>query len=433
MPKSQAVGVKFNGKVTDWVKARTISGVSSGPAQLDLAYDLEKIWPIVKPMLTPEMQQQYKDLKIAGKYTKTFTISGAYPEAKTSQQSLASLNLDGGLALDLLDLPQGVELNKFELPLKLTKGVLSLLPAPASNDRKVTVTLGSTASLARGGGAAAPPKPRQITAKTAICNGGALNLDGIMVDLTQPAPVLTIPKKHPLLQDIKLNPVLADSLGKIGAIVLSGATTAEGFTSLTIDECDHVPLGDVLMKKNGARMQMTLQVDDLLLDGLAPRLLSQVASLDTGGIRGRIPPSAIRIENGQANPDITVEVIRQDTNARGQQSLRGLPMRIHGGVVLSTLELRDFKWELSPQLVKGELGKAFPNGMVLVVKGTASKPEPDFGAILRDNLINSIPGLLGGNKENNSGTGSNQGQKEDPLGGLLKGLGGQGQKPPPKQ
>jgi hypothetical protein len=236
-----------------------------------------------------------------------------------------------------------------------------------------------------------------------------------------------------LLQDIKLNPVLADSLGKIGAIVLSGATTAEGFTSLTIDECDHVPLGDVLMKKNGARMQMTLQVDDLLLDGLAPRLLSQVASLDTGGIRGRIPPSAIRIENGQANPDITVEVIRQDTNARGQQSLRGLPMRIHGGVVLSTLELRDFKWELSPQLVKGELGKAFPNGMVLVVKGTASKPEPDFGAILRDNLINSIPGLLGGNKENNSGTGSNQGQKEDPLGGLLKGLGGQGQKPPPKQ
>ena len=46
--------------------------------------------------ISPEMQEQYREMKIAGKRTSTFTVAGAFPNRPTMYESFKSLNAEGG-------------------------------------------------------------------------------------------------------------------------------------------------------------------------------------------------------------------------------------------------------------------------------------------------------------------------------------------------
>ncbi|HVT90049.1 MAG TPA: hypothetical protein VHD56_14445, partial [Tepidisphaeraceae bacterium] len=363
----------MTGGVNFWADRRQIRDGT----RLDVTYDMAKLWTIAYPTLTPEQQASYKDLKIAGKYTKTFTLSGAFPAAPTLAQSIKSLNADGSLTIDLLD-TMGLRIERFSPQVKMTRGVVTLSGSPA------------------------------------VANSGSMSFDGIVVDMTQVEPTLSIPKNKKLLQGVKLDTALASTLGKMGAIVFTNASTADGALSFTAVNCDRLPLGQFNQPNKNYSASFILAVDDLLLDGPVLKVLAAVAQLGTGGIQGRIPPSTLKVNNGLADTNLTVEIARSVRERNGQTGLQGMPLNFAGGVNLTTLDLKDFKVSIPPEMLPPDIRKFSSNGLVVPLKGNATKPNVDFdpAKFLRDN---AVKGLIGGN-----------GNGDNPVGDLLKGLGGGG-------
>ena len=106
---------------------------------------------------------------MVGKEQRTFNISGYFPAAKTVAESMHHLNADGGLALEELDLPQGLKISKFDLPFKMTAGVLQTAPGVSQQSTGSDTT-------------------QPIIAKTAVCNDGAVDLSEITLDMGPAIP-----------------------------------------------------------------------------------------------------------------------------------------------------------------------------------------------------------------------------------------------------
>ncbi|MBC8109386.1 MAG: hypothetical protein H7Z14_22570, partial [Anaerolineae bacterium] len=427
MPRSNALVVNTVGSVAKWNTARTISG-----AKLDLTYDLATLWKIAFPMLSPEMREQYKELKVAGKKTSTFNVSGAFPKKDTVYQSFKSLNADGSIGLELLDLPQGITAQMIDLPFKVTGGVLvtqagsigARPPTPEdSNDGKANGS-GLAGLLGGGGGtrrnATEPPtgtktKPApELKPENGYANTGALNLAGITVDLTTPNLNLTIPKDKQILQQVRLNPVLADSLGKIGAVLFVGSSTAEGLINLRVAQFNRVPIGDLTSRDRHANATLVLNVEDVKLSGIVTSVLAKALGADA--ISGRIPDSTISIASGLARTDLTVLIDKEIEDAKtGKRVLQGQPLKFNGAVSLADLRLQDFIVDISPELLIRDLRKYAPNGAVIPLRGFATKPELDIQKFIAENAIKGLIPGVGGDK---GGDGSN------PIGDILGGLGG---------
>jgi hypothetical protein len=420
MPQSQALAVKANAKVIDWENARQIQGVDSAAAKLALTYDLEKLWPIIRPMLSPDLQEQYKDLKIQGKYTKEFIVSGSLPAQppSASKSSLAMLNAEGSLSLDLLDLPQGITVQYFDLPISMKNGVLKTGAAPESQSRKLQLP------PAEEGG-----RVRNIVANTAVANGGALNLDNITVDLSQSTPTVTFQPRHILLRGVKLTPVLADSLGKIGAMALLGSRDANGLVAMTILEGKDVPLGELLRTRKNVRMRIAIAVENLQMGGVLAQGLGLVAPPFKGGIHGSITGSTITIADGKATTELTLQQDRMVQDSRtGRNVNRPVPLKFSGVLGLANLDLKSGV-EIPADALIQELAQAFPNGATIPFTGTGGAVSFDAGKFVQENIARGIIGnILGGNNRNNSNpdnrdrSGGNN--NDNPLGNILDQLGG---------
>jgi hypothetical protein len=441
MPKTNALALNAVGGVKGWNTSRAIADGT----KLDLTYDLATLWKIVFPILSPEMREQYKDLKVAGKATRTFNVSGSFPKKDTVYQSFRSLSADGGFAVELLDLPQGVTAQMVDLPFKLSGGVLTTQagrvgarpPTPEdSNDGKANGSglaglLGggrddakdgkrravsgdepigrSTPAPARG---KTPAAPAELKPENGYANTGALNLAGITVDLTTPNLNVTIPKDKMLLQQVRLNPVLADSLGKIGAVLFVGSSKAEGLINLRVAQFNRVPIGDLTARDKHANATLVLNVEDVKLSGVVTSALA--AALGADAITGRIPDSTITIANGQAKTDLTVQIDKEVEDAKtGKQVLQGQPMKFTGGVTLADLRLNDFMVDIAPGLIIRDWRKYFPNGLSIPMRGFANKPQIDFQKAIAEN---AVKGLIPGSDKSGDG--------KDPIGDILGGLGG---------
>lgn len=370
MPQSQALAMTFarGGGVNFWADRREIRPNT----KVDVSYDLAKLWTIVYPMLSPEQQASYKDLKVAGKHQQTFELSGAFPAKETLAESFKTLNVNGGFAIDLLE-TMGLRVEKLEPQLRMRQGIAA------------------------------------ISAKPATANQGTLNLNGIRLDMTSPDPLLTIPPKTVILSKAALNPVLASSLGRAGAVMFTEATEAEGLLTVVVEECDQVPLGALLASSEKSRAKLVLSVDELNLDGVVPRVLASAADTGTKGIKGRIPPSNIVIANGRAVSDISIEIGVMGKDPRtGREVLRPVPLGFKGGLGLAKFDLQNFIIDIPVELLRGDLRKAFPNGASIPLKGLASRPELDLQKAIIDNAGRGILGgdaggildqVLGGNRD----------------------------------
>jgi hypothetical protein len=402
MPNSHALGVKFTGQVLDWVNARTIKGLGSDPAaRLELSYTLEKLWPIIRPLLAPETQEQYKTLEVAGTRSQVFTVWGAFPNRPAFNESIKSLNAKGGFSLDKLVLPQGLNISAFDLGIEMANGVARTSAAEPIDARKLTI-----APATEGG------RPRNITASTAVANDGALNLDGITIDLTASDPLLTVERRHILLRGIKLNPVLADSIGKIGAVLLLGSTQAEGLLTINVLECDRVPMGALIQHSKNAEARIAVAIENLHLNGLVPQLLSKAGNFGTEGLRGNVTDSSITLKDGVANSSLTLDVLKSVRDDRtGRDRLQAFPLKVVGDMTLKSLSV-DSQVSFPAELLSDNLKKSLPNGIVLPLTGSGGALKLDLSKIATSNLGNLIPGLGGGG----SGGGGN------PLEDLLKQL-----------
>jgi hypothetical protein len=404
MPQSQAAGVKLKGTIHDWEIQRKLDGTT-----LALAYDLEKLWPMIKPLLDPQTQESYKDLKIAGKFERVFAVAGSYPAKDASGKELAfnesikPLKVNGGLGVALLD-TSGLNLQNLELPVSLADGQL------------VTLYM---------------DKPKeQRAAKPAQLNGGTLDLNSILVDLTSEEPRISIGKNQKLIANASFNPLLGDSFGKFINPVFANATQAKGLIDLTVLSCDKLALGEAMKgpKSGTASFVFNLREMDIanplgnILFGESlrkiPGLSKQAA--DTEAFRGQIQNAQVSIDRGIITENITYEIGKRPPDARPGAPAK--PSQLYPMTFKGTVAMADLRQNLAVMLPSAmfnskEVMQFLPNGVPVTLKGLTTAPEPDFGNFARimvEEIAKSqVGGLLGGDKKDG---------KPNPAGDLLEGV-----------
>jgi len=385
MKGSDALALKVVGTLNDWEKQRQLQGMSA-----DVTYDLEKLWPIVHPMLIkPGQPDEYKDTKVSGKFTKTFRIEGSYPADQTPQQAVKLLKVTGGVAVGLLD-HQGINVQKLDLPVKLQDGHVTTDGAPA-----------------------------------AVFNSGELNLAGMDVDLTQEQPRLTTKPNLPLVKQATLNPVLADKYGKFINPTFVDPKQARGLMDLTIVDCDRLPLGDLMMKRtaaNDGRLDLLLSLTEFHVGNEFVRTLFQL--MNFGGqteLVANVKNAKVGLQQGIVNEDMVFD-------------LSGHPLAFQGKVGMEDLRLMPLHVTIPSTLLRQAAGKDIvkylPEGIEIPITGTTTKPElntSEIPKLIAEGGAKAAIGQFvpGANKSGAAGQGDGASpKKDDPLGGLIDAIGG---------
>jgi hypothetical protein len=219
----------------------------------------------------------------------------------------------------------------------------------------------------------------------------------------QPSPVLGIAKNHKLLQGVRINPVLAGSLGE-GNLLFKDATKANGLLDVTIVQCDKVPLGDLIARRNDANATITYSISDLNIDGPVPKVLGSVLSLGGKGIHGGIQDGKLTLDNGEVNNNFALNIVRYvKPTVNGQADADGtvsatptdaagddlvpvnLPLKFSGGVSLASGALKNFLVNVPQALIPSKWASLFPNGLAVPFTGTTSHPSLDIDKAVAQN------------------------------------------------
>jgi hypothetical protein len=407
LPASNAASLKVVGSVRDLAAARTMDGVA-----VDLAYDLAKVWPIVRPMLPAAMQKDAEQSAMSGRHQTRIPIGGSFPavDPRTKQplafhESIRSLQASGVLAAPLVDL-LGMKVESLEVPFVLTDGQVQLVYAGRTGPDRL-------------------PRPAQV-------NGGTMDLGGIVIDLGQPTPLVSIGRNQPLMRRVRLTPVLADKLGTFAGLLFKDTQRATGLLDVTVQRFDRVPVTE-LHRTGQDNARVVFSVSDLTLDGgFATMLATAVSSLraEGGGLGGTIRDAVVELKNGSAVADVTFTIGRNN-----------LPLRYRGGIDMQTFALQDVSINVPSELFGWkDLVKVAPDGIPLKVVGTLSayRFEADVATIVQQKLLEgglrNIPGLPGsgggregggregGGREGGAGGNEGGGGGGNPLEDLLRGL-----------
>ncbi len=270
------------------------------PVRIQANYDLAKLWTIVKPLLSPSTQQTLADLTITGHQQRTFTISGSYPADKPFNEAVAMINVGGYVTIDSLS-TQGITIQKFDLPLYLTGGVMRTVYPDQPE--------GSNA-----------PKP-------ATCNEGTLDIGVISADLRTDPMLLSMDADpahpHYVLRDVSLNPAMAKSfLGKIlNNPAFANANESRGLVSVWVLKLQKIPMSDLVLQtspQNQGIAQVQYSVKQLQIGS------ELLAVFGNSSVSAEINNAVVNIQNGRATEDTTLMI---DGNK---------PLRITGVVILAT-------------------------------------------------------------------------------------------------
>jgi hypothetical protein len=383
MRSSGALDVAINnGSVTDLAKTRALN------LPVQLKYDLAKLWPVIHPMLlTPGKPDAYADVKLAGAFTKSLRVGGSYPAGQPFEQAVKPLQLDADLAVADFE-HGGLVVKDLDLPVTVRNGV---------------------AVTAFPDGHAAP---------VATANDGQLDLGQLSVDLTQTPPRLTTPAAKAVLTHATINPLFSQTfLAKVvNNPVFAGAKEATGLIDFTIDDCQRLPLGDLVTQPvagndGTAHVRFSLTSLHIGLEGLG-----QLAS-------------ALKQDSFEANiKDGTVAVARGVSTQHVKFVTGSYTVAFDGNVRLAdeTFAPMTVGVPMAIILQKGGAASAdvlryVPDVVSVPLRGKVSSPQLDItsaaATTLRDAAFKAAGGLLGGQK---GGNGNSAG---DAIGGLLKGLG----------
>ncbi len=378
MTSSKAASVVVKGSIQDWEVQRKFTGVTC-----DLSYDLAKLWLIAKPMLSPQQQQSFADLKVSGAYKRTFTVSGSFPASQNGKplafnESIKSLSADGAFAFEHF-YSQGLDIGQYELPITLTNGVLTTLYAGKPKGQRA-------------------PKP-------AVCNGGSLDLGSFVCDLTSKDMLLSTPKNQQLLKDVQLNKVMADEMGKYAAVIFKDSSAAGGLLNVVIVECDKVPLSEAIKSRNNGKAKVTVAIKNLNLDGPVALAIASLCQLGSDGIVGEVRDSYVSYADAQTLSDFSIYLTQQGVQ---------VPLRFSGGIGMEKLDLRNAELSIPAELIGDKtVARGFPQGIKVPITGTTEKYKiADIGTIIKQNVGGIVGGFLGGDKNQsttNNATGDNKG------------------------
>jgi hypothetical protein len=389
MPTSKALSLKLTGRIEQYDTQRTFDDV-----QADLTYDLEKIWRVLGPLMSQPGAKN--DLVLAGTASRSFRINGSYPADVPFNQAIRTLKVTGSVAVAKLE-TKGLDFQDLDLPILLKDG---------------KVTLESDIDVA-----ALQKKP------IASCNGGTVDLSGMVIDLSQEHPRISTPKNHVLIHGMQLNPILANSaLGDITPL-FADPKQVNGVVDLTIVECEQLPLDNLLTQQsrtNTGRAEVLLSVTELNIVNQFANFLMGIfdqQALTGRGLQGNIKDARITLEGGVATQDLVFELGRY-------------PLAFNGKVGLATQRLMPMNITLPPTLLRmidKNLIKYLPEGIAIPITGTTRNFQVQIEQVIPNLLAEAgkralIEGL-GGNRDNRDGNDQadpNRRKKDDnnPLGGL---------------
>lgn len=387
LPASEAVALNVRGAVRAVRSERRFDGLV-----VDLAYDLARLWPIVKPMLPASMQKDLDRSAMAGKHRTRIPVTGRFPatDPRTGaplafHESIRFVEANGMIAVELADL-MGLRVEGLEVPFVLTNGQVQLIHPGKTGPERL-------------------PRPASV-------NGGTLDLGGIVVDLAQPEPRLSIGKNQRLLRQVSINPVLGDTLGKYVNPVFPNSKQARGLLDVTVQFAENVALGESLKGKNSGRARVVFSLSEmdianplgsLLIGGLVQGLGAgaNFAGAQADTFRGQIKDAVITLDAGRTTQDVTLSLVDPDRkDARGNPLV--MPLRFNGDIALGSLaqELSISlpvrlltKFIRSDQLEKN-LDIAFPSGIPLTMTGTTLQPRVDFSGVVQSFLEGQFRGRL---------------------------------------
>jgi hypothetical protein len=422
MPSSKALYVSVAGRIIDWNNARILTGIGDKAQQgmqVSLAYDMEKLWPIIHPLIAPKAEpgkpapeDKLKDLKIVGKYQRTIHLRGSFPATDKDKhplkfyQAIQYLQGDGGFAFDSLDIPgYGVTVQKFDLPFGFNKGVVDIAYAD---------------------------KPGQVV-PPAIFNEGTLDLSAISVDLGQEHPRLTTRKDFQILKDVTLNPVFANSfLGKfLNNPLFADPKKARGAISMTLLQCDKLPIDEYAKNPNSdgylhakysvIGLEMGYSPLTKAIAMLAPNAFNQ----DT--LQGNIKDAEVVIEKGVVTTtNFNLQLDNYALALNGTVDMNSQKLNMDLGVPTSIIaRLAGIK----------NIDKLVPS-LVLPVRGTTNKPEIPADKIITQTaakaaergILGNLPGVSD-NTPDNKNPGATSQSADQGLPGIIGDLLNKPEKP----
>ncbi|MGD0389048.1 MAG: hypothetical protein ABSC42_08850, partial [Tepidisphaeraceae bacterium] len=337
-----AAGVSVSGTINDVPLKRQIA--DDNPVSILLSYDLAKLWPIVKPLLSPEQQKTYADMVISGKESRQFKVSGSLPADRPFGQAVSMLKADGYLTIDSVS-TQGITVQNFDLPIDLTGGILRTIYADQP----------------QGGNA---PHP-------ATCNGGTLDLGVVTVDLRTDPMLLyvsgaTAAGPHDILKDVSINPAMSKNiLGKVlNNPAFVGAKEARGLATVSILQVDHLPLSGLMMQDsplNAGTAEVQYSVKELQLGS------ELLAVFGNASVSAEIDDADVKFARGRVTEDTTMMI---DGNK---------PLRFAGVVVLATNQFAPMTatipTALFAHLIPINDRQYIPDAVVVPMKGDMNHPK----------------------------------------------------------
>ncbi|MFN4243562.1 MAG: hypothetical protein ACK4PI_10030 [Tepidisphaerales bacterium] len=356
---SEALSVTASGTLRDLSATRTLVE----PLRVTVGYDLARLIPLVLPLLDESTRRQLEGVEIAGRHESRFEVLGSYPAETVADVPVRSLGVTGGVRLDRVFVPSyGVDLRQVDARFAMREGLVVLtLPAPAS------------------------------------LNDGRLNLTGVTLDLNPTTPRLNVPKGQVLVEDVALNRVIADRLGRFLGPLFVNTDRASGKLRIRSEGVDKLPLGDLLTAttpENDGRAEFVVNIDNLeLVGGFAGDFVRAIPIIGNFFI-GNVPEARFVIQRGVVSQDLPIIVGSQVTgelrftgNIELAEPQRLNPLQVRVGSNL----LRD-----RIPLVRDIARVADP---VFVIRGTVRQPRLDLvGGIqqwIRDQAGGILPGLLG--------------------------------------
>jgi flagellar basal body-associated protein FliL len=347
-------------------------------------YDLAKLSPLIQPLL----REKAENFAAEGKGDETFKLEGSYPlvdsAGKPLPRSTSIRSLSGGGVLRAKRVYyKGADLTAVELPITLKDGIASITyPGKTGRDRF--------------------PPATQV-------NGGQLYLAGMFVDLKTPVPTLSVARDQVIIENMQLNAVLANQLGRYVSVLFTEANKASGIVNVKSIRVDALPL-DVASARDQQVGRIEISVDGLYLDGQVPKLLAQALDLGSDGIRGTISGSIVEFSNGLSNSDLSFVIRRtervRDDKGKEREVAIDLPLRFAGKIDLKQMTLVDTRLEFPTQLIKSrEVQKVLGATAVIPIRGALASPQIDWAGFLQENLrkglLNpgALQGLFGGDKK----------------------------------
>ena len=339
MASSKAATITVHGAVDDYVKERKLKGIV---VTVDAVG--EKVLPILKGVMAEAQRQQFADAKLTGPIRLKLFADGSYPAADTWNQSVKPVVAYGDITLKGLS-TMGLDISDFAVLLTLKDGQLI-----TGDTRK---------------------KGADRFAKPFTVNGGSGDFGSIVLNVADPELRLSIGRRQKILQKVQLNPVLASQLGSLASVLFTDSDAASGLIDFTVQDCQNVPLLDLMNKK--ATASFTYSVKDLDVRGVVPSAMSSALGWGSGGIQGDINNASLALKGGKAQQDMTLELARQkkernDDNEKVTKNVTET-MKFKGGVDLATNRFDGYHLTLSQGLLIKDIRDSFPDGATIELKG----------------------------------------------------------------